>query len=65
VGISEEMRHLKDLGINGSMILKWFLKSRIGEQGLDCSGSGQGQAEGSCQCGNEPSGFIKCGEFLD
>ena len=20
---------------------------------------------GTCECGNEPSGFIKCGEFLD
>jgi hypothetical protein len=20
---------------------------------------------GSCECGNEPSGYIKCGEFLD
>jgi hypothetical protein len=20
---------------------------------------------GSCECGNEPSGFIKCGEFLE
>jgi hypothetical protein len=23
------------------------------------------QAVGSCECGNEPSGSIKCGEFLD
>ena len=21
--------------------------------------------EGFCECGNEPSSFIKCGEFLD
>ena len=27
--------------------------------------SGQGQAAGICECGNEPSGFIQCGEFLD
>jgi len=20
---------------------------------------------GACECGNEPSGFVKCGEFLD
>jgi hypothetical protein len=20
---------------------------------------------GNCECGNEPSGFIKCGKFLD
>jgi hypothetical protein len=23
------------------------------------------QVAGTCECGNEPSGFIKCGEFLD
>jgi hypothetical protein len=25
----------------------------------------QGQVAGSCECGNEPPGAIKCGEFLD
>jgi len=33
--------------------------------GLDWSDSGQGQVAGSCDCGNEPSGYIKCGKFLD
>jgi len=33
--------------------------------GLDQSGLGWGQVAGTCECGNEPSGFIKCGEFLD
>jgi hypothetical protein len=28
--------------------------------GLDWSGSGLGQVEGSCEGGNEPSGSIKC-----
>jgi hypothetical protein len=23
------------------------------------------QLAGTCECGNEPSGSIKCGEFLD
>jgi hypothetical protein len=31
----------------------------------DRSGSGQGLVVGFCECGYEPSGFIKCGEFLD
>jgi hypothetical protein len=31
--------------------------------GLDWSGSEQ--VVGTCKCGNEPSGFIKCGEFLN
>ena len=33
--------------------------------GLDRSGSGCGGAVGICERGNEPSGSIKCGEFLD
>jgi len=33
--------------------------------GLDQTGSGQGQVAGTFECGNEPSGYIKCGEFLD
>jgi hypothetical protein len=33
--------------------------------GLDRTGSGQGRVAGMCECGNEHSGSIKCGEFLD
>ena len=29
------------------------------------AGSGQGQLADACECGNELSGSIKCGEFLD
>ena len=36
-----------------------------GGHGLDRSGSGSGQVAGTVKCGNEPSGSIKCGEFLD
>ena len=32
---------------------------------LDRFGSRHGQAAGSCECGNEPPGSIKCGEFLE
>jgi hypothetical protein len=31
---------------------------------LDEGGSGEGQVAGTCECGNEPLGSIKCGEFL-
>jgi hypothetical protein len=37
----------------------------VGRCGLDSSGSGQGPVAGSCEHGNEPSGSIKVGEFLD
>jgi hypothetical protein len=33
--------------------------------GLDQSGSGQGRVAVSCECGYEPSGSIKCREFLE
>ena len=33
--------------------------------GLDRAGLGYGQVAGTCECGNESSGSIKCGEFLD
>jgi len=32
---------------------------------LDWYGSGLGQMAGSCECGNESSGSVKCREFLD
>jgi hypothetical protein len=33
--------------------------------GVDGSGSGLGEVADAYECGNEPSGSIKCGEFLD
>ena len=33
--------------------------------GLDWAGPGQGQVAYACECGDEPSGSVKCGEFLD
>ena len=34
-------------------------------RGLIYSGSGYRQIAGICECGNEPSGSILCGVFLD
>ena len=33
--------------------------------GMDWIELAQGQVAGNCECSNEPSGSIKCGEFLD
>ena len=33
--------------------------------GLDWAGPGYRQLADVCECGNEPSGSVKCGEFLD
>jgi hypothetical protein len=34
------------------------------ECGLDSFGKGQGPVAGSCEHVNEPSGYVKCEEFL-
>ena len=33
--------------------------------GLDWAGPGLREVPDGCECGNEPSGSVKCGEFLD
>jgi hypothetical protein len=46
--------------------VKMFLREVAwGGHRLGRSGSGQGEVESSCECDNEPSHYIKCGEFLD
>ena len=42
-----------------------IVKKWDGGHDLNLAGSGKGQAEGSCKCGNEPLVSINCGEFLD
>jgi hypothetical protein len=61
----EGRNHLKDPGVDGTIILKWIFKRLDGGHGLDRSGSGQGQVACFCVCDNEHSGSIKCGEFLE
>ena len=41
------------------------LVSRMWGYGLDRAGSGKGQVAGTCECGNEASGSMKSGEFLN
>ena len=48
-GKLRERNHLKDLGVDGRVILKWIFKKYIGGRGLDRSGSGKKQMEGSCE----------------
>jgi hypothetical protein len=40
-------------------------RHRRGWYGLDRPDSGYGPMEDSCEYGNEPSGSIKCWEFLE
>jgi hypothetical protein len=37
----------------------------MGVCGLDGAGLGYGQVACVCECGDETSGSIKCGKFLD
>ena len=60
-----ERDHLQDAGVDGKIILTWIFRQWDGGHGQDSSGSGCGQMAGTCKRGNEPSGSIKCGEFLD
>jgi hypothetical protein len=65
VGKPEGRNHLEDPGVDGRIILKWIFERLDGGHGLDRSGSGSGQVAGFCKYGDEPSGSIKCGEFLE
>ena len=60
-----ERDHLENLDIDGRIILKFIFRKLDGEHGLDCYGSVQRQVVGCCECSNEPSGSMKCGEFVD
>jgi hypothetical protein len=60
-----ERDHLEGPGIDGRIILRWiFRKLDVGAW----TGSiwlRIGQVAGTCDCGNERSGSIKCGKFFD
>jgi hypothetical protein len=64
-GNVREGEHLEDPGVSERIILKLILEKWNGEHGLDQSDLGLAQAAGCCECGNEPSGFTKCGEFFE
>jgi len=65
VGDLRERCHLEDVGAFGTIILKWILNKWDGEICTGLIGLRVGTDGGLCECGHEPSGFIKCGEFLD
>jgi len=56
--------HLEDQDVDGRIILKWIFRKWDGSMDwIDLAK--QRQVVGSCECGNEPLGSIKCREFLD
>ena len=64
-GNLREGDNLKDPGVDGRKILRWILEKCDWGHGLDRSDSGQEQVAVSCECGDESSGCIKRGEFLE
>jgi hypothetical protein len=57
--------HLKDLGIDGSIIFKWILKVWDGRACAGLIWFRVRTCGRPCDHGNEPLSFIKCGEFVD
>ena len=57
---------MEDPGVDGSVILSRIFRTVMWEgHGLDPAGFGYGKVTGTCECSNEPSGFIKSGEFFN
>jgi len=63
-GNAKERDHLKDLSLDGRIILNWFLKGMVVGNGLDATGSGWRQVTGCHKHNDALSGSIKCGELL-
>ena len=53
----------EDLGVDGKIVLKWIFRKLDGVMG--CIDLAEDRATWRfCECSDEPSGFIKCGEFF-
>ena len=64
-GYLTERKHLEDLCVDGRAILHQIFQNW--DWGIDWIAKAHdgGEVAGACECGNEPFGPIKCGEFLD
>jgi hypothetical protein len=53
VKFSEVRDHLEDIGVGGTIILKWIFKKFDGGNGLNWSELGKERVADSCECGIE------------
>jgi hypothetical protein len=54
---------LEDLCVDGRIILKLVFEKWDGDMDRTNLAPDWDMSMGCCECGNEPSGFIKCGEI--
>jgi hypothetical protein len=64
-GNLKERDHLVDPGLDRRIMLRWIFRKWDVGVWTGLSWLRMGQVAGTCDCSNEPSSFIKCGEFLD
>ena len=55
---------LKDPGIDGRIILRWIVRKWDVGVWTGWDWLRIGAVAGTCECGNVPSGSVKCGELL-
>jgi len=60
-----ERDHLEDSGVDGMIILRWIFRKWDVGIWTGFISLRIGQVAGTCECGNEPSRSIQCGESLD